>query len=752
MVMPIVLSDDDELRLVDDVLAGDKRLLLVPALGDPKEGEEPTLAGFGTLSEILKMLKLPEGGMRILLQGHQRVKLGRVEARSPYMRAQFTPLADTEAEGAESEGLYRTIIATYVRLLKMIPHLPEELQVTVLNIDEPARLVSFVLSNLNVTIAEKIPFLEENSLRKRLERLLALVNRELAILELGSKIQSKVQSEFGKEQQEHYLRAQLRAIQRELGEGEDRAAEVQALQQRVKDAGMPEEASKAAEEEIRRQARMSPASPEFTTSKTYLDWLLALPWAKETRDSLDVTKAKAVLDEDHYDLEKVKDRILEYLAVLKLKTTGDEAPRMRGPILCFLGPPGVGKTSLGRSIARALGRKFVRISLGGVRDEAEIRGHRRTYVGALPGRIITGIRKAEARNPVFILDEIDKLGADFRGDPGAALLEVLDPEQNHAFSDHYLEVAFDLSRVMFITTANAYDTIPGPLLDRMEVIELSGYTEEQKVEIARRHLIPKQREEHGISPETCDLPDSTLAALIRDYTREAGLRNLEREIANVCRKVARRIAEGKKPWRRIGPDLLPDLLGPPRYEREVASRAGEVGVATGLVWTRAGGEILFIEATRMKGKGALILTGQLGDVMKESAQAALSYLRSNAKALGAPEDFLDGSDIHIHVPAGAIPKDGPSAGVTLATAILSLITERPVRPDLAMTGEVTLRGKVLPIGGVTEKVLAAHRAGIKRLVIPRRNEKDLAEVPARVRKDLTIHFADTLADVFAAAF
>ncbi len=752
MVMPIVLSDDDALRLVDDVLAGDKRLLLVPALDDPKEGEEPTLAGFGTLSEVLKMLKLPEGGMRILLQGHQRVKLGRVLARSPYMRAHFSPLADTDAEGAETEGLYRTLIATYVRLLKMMPHLPEELQITVLNIDEPGRLVSFVLSNLNVTIAEKLPFLEEDSLRKRLERLLALVNRELAILEIGSKIQSKVQSEFGKEQQEHYLRAQLRAIQRELGEGEDRAEEAQALEQRLKEAGLPVEARKAADEEVRRQARMSQASPEYTTSKTYLDWLLALPWAKETKDALDVTKAKAVLDEDHYDLEKVKDRILEYLAVLKLKSTGDEAPQMRGPILCFLGPPGVGKTSLGRSIARALGRKFVRISLGGVRDEAEIRGHRRTYIGSLPGRVIAGIRKAEARNPVFMLDEIDKLGADFRGDPAAALLEVLDPEQNHSFSDHYLDVAFDLSRVMFITTANALDTIPGPLIDRMEVIELSGYTEEQKVEIARRHLIPKQREEHGISPETCDLTDATLAAIIRDYTREAGLRNLEREIANVCRKVARRIAEGKRPWKRIGPDLLPDLLGPPRYEREMASRAGEVGVATGLVWTRAGGEILFIEATRMKGKGGLILTGQLGDVMKESAQAAMSYLRSNAKALGAPEDFLDGNDIHIHVPAGAIPKDGPSAGVTLATAILSLVTGKPVRPDLAMTGEVTLRGKVLPIGGVTEKVLAAHRAGITRLVIPRRNEKDLAEIPARVRKDLTIHFADTLQDVFAAAF
>ncbi len=752
MVMPIVLNEEPDKKAVDDALASNKRLLVVPSLGAEDEETPPRLADFGTLCEVLKMLRLPEGGVRILLQGHQRVKLCRIVSRTPYLRVESAPLEDTEAAGAQAEALFRTLITTYVQLLKRMPHVPEEVQVTVLNIDEPVRLVSFVLSNLNVPVAEKLGFLEENSLHKRLERLLGLVNRELAILEIGNKIQSKMQSEFGKEQQEHYLRAQMRAIQRELGEGEDRAAEAEELRAKAKEVGLSEEAGKATEEEIRRLSRMSPASAEFTTSKTYIDWLLALPWSRMTKDALDIARAKGVLDADHYDLEKVKERILEYLAVLKLKSTGEEAAPMRGPIFCFLGPPGVGKTSLGRSIARALGRKFVRISLGGVRDEAEIRGHRRTYVGALPGRILAGIRKAEARNPVFMLDEIDKLGADFRGDPSAALLEVLDPEQNYAFSDHYLEVAFDLSRVMFITTANALDTIPGPLIDRMEVIELSGYTEEQKVEIARRHLIPKQREEHGISPETCDFPDATLARIVREYTREAGLRNLEREIANVCRKVARRIAEGKRPWKRIGPELLPELLGPPQYEPEVASRAGEVGVATGLVWTRVGGEILFIEATRMKGKGNLTLTGQLGDVMRESAQAAMSYVRANAKALGVEEDIFEGHDVHIHVPAGAIPKDGPSAGVTLATAILSLVSGRPVRPDLAMTGEVTLRGKVLPIGGVQEKVLAAHRAGIKHLVLPRRNEKDLVDLPPRVRKELTFHFVDTLADVFAAAF
>jgi ATP-dependent Lon protease len=628
-----------------------------------------------------------------------------------------------------------------------MPALPDDFKIAVLNLeDDPARLADFIAFGLNIPITEKQEILDLLDVKERLRKLTFIINRELGILEIGSKIQNQVQEEMGKVQRDYYLREKMKAIQKELGEEDERTVEIEELKRKIGEAGMPEEARKEADRELDRLSKMPPAAAEYTVSRTYLDWLVSLPWSVSTEDNLDIAEAHRVLDEDHDGLEKIKERILEYLAVRKLKTD------MKGPILCFVGPPGVGKTSLGRSIARALGRKFIRLSLGGVRDEAEIRGHRRTYVGALPGRVIQGIRKAGSNNPVFMLDEVDKIGLDFRGDPASALLEVLDPEQNFSFSDHYLDVAFDLSRVMFITTANLLEPIPPALRDRMEVIELHGYTEEEKLTIARRHLLPKQMKEHGIEEGKLVLTDEAINRIISDYTREAGLRNLEREIGKVCRKVARRIVEGEgDPWR-VDADDIRGYLGPIRFFSEVAEELNGPGVATGMAWTPVGGDIIFVEATKMKGKKGLEITGQLGDVMQESARIALSYIRSRTDRVGIPSDFFEKCDLHIHVPAGAIPKDGPSAGVTMVTAIVSLLTDRPVRSDLAMTGEITLRGKVLPVGGIKEKVLAARRAGITTVILPRRNEKDLEDIPQHVRDGMVFIFVERIDDVLDRAF
>src|SRR3989475_6011082 len=633
------------------------------------------------------------------------------------------------------------MVNQFAKFVSMIPYLPDELQVVVMNIKDPGKVTDLIASNLNISLEEKQDLLSTLDVRARLEKLSTILNREIELLELGHKIQSQVQSELNKNQNEFYLRQQLKAIQKELGEGDGKTAEVEELRRRIEEAKMPPEALKAAEHELERLGMIPPESAEHTVVRTYLEWLVSLPWSASTQDNLDLHHARQVLDEDHYDLEKIKDRILEYLAVRQLRKDP------KSPILCFVGPPGVGKTSLGRSIARAMGRKFVRLSLGGIRDEAEIRGHRRTYIGALPGRIIQNIKTAGTNNPLFMLDEIDKLGMDFRGDPASALLEVLDPEQNNTFQDHYLDVPFDLSRVMLVTTANVLDPIPAPLRDRMEVIELAGYTEEEKVEIARHHLIPKQLREHGLTEENLRFEDDALVALIRSYTREAGLRNLEREIGSVCRKVARAITEG-----RIEPVVataakVREYLGPERFFSELAERTEDPGVAIGLAWTPNGGDILFIESTRMAGKKSLTLTGHLGEGMKEAAQAALSYVRSRAERLGIPPHVFDNTDIHIHVPHGAIPKDGPSAGVPLLTSLASLLTRRHVRPNVAMTGEITLRGKVEPVGGIKEKVLAAKRAGIEMVILPRRNEKDLEDVPESVRRALRFVFVDTMDEV-----
>ena len=746
MVSPLFVARKKSIKLIDDVLIGNRMLGLVAQkkaeIEDPKPSD---LYDVGTVATVLKMLKFPDGSLRVLVQGLSRMEVVDYIQTEPYLKAIVRPLEDHIEESLELEALAKNVVIQFQKIVQLVPHLPDELQIAVMNISHPGKLCDLIASNLNLSLEEKQELLATVDVKKRLEKLTVYVNRELEVLEIGNKIQSQVQSELSKNQREYFLRQQLEAIKRELGEEDERTAEINELREKIKKAKMPEEVEKVAMRELDRLAKMPPGAAEYTVSRTYLDWLISLPWSVETKDNLNIKRAQRILDKDHYDLEKVKERILEYLAVRKLKED------MKGPILCFVGPPGVGKTSLGRSIARALGRKFVRISLGGVRDEAEIRGHRRTYIGALPGRIIQGIRQAGSKNPVFMLDEIDKLGMDFRGDPSSALLEVLDPEQNYAFSDHYLEVPFDLSKVMFITTANLLDPIPGPLRDRMEVLELPGYTEEEKLIIARKYLIPKQLEAHGLKARQLKITDDAVLRIIREYTREAGLRNLERNIASICRRVARGIVEKQFKTKKVDADDIPEFLGPPKYEYEVAERLNEPGVATGLAWTPSGGDILFIEATKMRGRKGLILTGHLGDVMKESAQAALSYIRSKASKLGIPEDFFEKYDIHVHVPAGAIPKDGPSAGVTIATALLSLLKGIPVRSDVAMTGEITLRGKVLPVGGIKEKVLAARRAGIRHVILPKRNEKDLEDVPENAKKDMTFHFVETLDEVFELA-
>ncbi len=741
LVVPLMANEQKQARLIDEALMRGSTVGLFLQTDQTKEDPgQQDIYEVGTSGNILKMLRFPDGTIRFLVQGLTRVRIRRFLGEQPYITAEVEDIIETTRESVKMEALQRNLLEQLKAVIALAPNLSEELYVSAINQETPSKLADLIASNLNIAIKDKQEILEEADVYRRMERLLAIINKEIEVLELSKKIQNEAQSELGKIQREFILREQLKAIKRELGDKDDRA-EIEEFEKRIVDAKMPELAETAARKELDRLTRMNPASAEYTVSRTYLEWLVSLPWSNSTKDILDIPKAKKVLDEDHYDLEKVKDRILEYLAVRKLKSN------VKGPILCFVGPPGVGKTSLGRSIARAMGRKFERISLGGMRDEAEIRGHRRTYIGALPGRIIQSIKRTGSNNPILMLDEVDKIGVDFRGDPASALLEVLDPEQNDSFSDHYLEVPFDLSRVMFITTANLLDPIPPVLRDRMEIIRIPGYTDLEKLEIAKRHLIPKQYENHGITKANVEFKDSAILEIINGYTRESGLRNLEREIAAICRKVARRIAAGSKSRYIVDSDNVQKYLGPQRFSKEVLSRGGQIGVVPGLAWTSAGGEILFIEATAMKGKKNLTLTGHLGDVMKESAMAALSYVRSHCEKLAIEPDFCESHEIHIHVPSGATPKDGPSAGITMATALASLLTGRPVKPYTAMTGEITLRGDVLPIGGLKEKLLAAYRAGIKRVILPEENRKDLVEIPPEIKKNIKIIFVKNVGQV-----
>jgi ATP-dependent Lon protease len=746
---PLAVGQERSIKLVNDVL-GANRMLAMVAARDPEQ-EEPgpdDLYEVGVVGVVARMLKVPDGTLRILVQGTQRVRLGPYVAEQPYLVARISELPDITADGPELEALTRNVQRTFSEIIEQIPYLPEELQMAVANLDDPAALAHLIAGALRISTEEKQQLLEEVEVVTRLRHLSQILARELEVVQLGTQIQSQVQSEIDKGQREFFLRQQMKAIQDELGEGDEQQAEVNELREKIEAAKLPEHAQKAADRELSRLEKLPPAAAEHGVIRTYLEWLIELPWSVETEDNLDIAHAREVLDADHYDLEKVKDRILEYLAVRKLN------PDSPGPILCFAGPPGVGKTSLGRSIAKALGRNFERISVGGVRDEAEIRGHRRTYIGALPGTIIRALRDAGSRNPVFMIDEIDKMGADFRGDPASAMLEVLDPAQNDSFRDHYLDLEFDLSEVMFIATANILDTIPGPLQDRMETIELAGYTLEEKKNIARRYLVPRQIEANGLKPSQIEFADPALAAIVEEYTREAGVRNLERQIGTVCRKIAREVAEGKANGKvKISAKRARELLGRRRVFAEQRRRTKDPGVATGLAWTPTGGDVLFIEATSMPGSGQLTITGQLGDVMKESAQAALSYVRGHWREV-APElddDWFAKQDIHIHVPAGAVPKDGPSAGVAMTVALSSLISGRPVRNDVAMTGEVTLIGQVLPIGGLKEKSLAAQRAGIKRVLVPERNEGDVAEIPEHERSELEFVYVDEVSKAIDAA-
>jgi ATP-dependent Lon protease len=730
IIVPLLIAKEEFVKLIDDALTADRLVAAVASREEIETPEPEQMYEIGTAAAIIRMLKLPDGSMQLFVQGVQRIRVVEYVEDKPYMKAKVEKVDEIIEESVQLEGLARNVLTQFKKMVTLATYLPNEIFIAAMNIGEPNNLADFIASNINITLEEKQELLEAVDVKDRLEKLTVFLNKEIEILEIGSRIQSEVQTEMSKSQREYFLREQMKAIQKELGEVDERTLEINEFREKMDESGMPDAARKEAERELDRLAKMPVAAAEYTVARTYLEWLTSLPWNLGTEDNLDIKRAREVLDEDHYDLEKVKDRIVEYLAVRKLKED------MKGPILCFVGPPGVGKTSLGQSIARALGRKFVRISLGGMHDEAEIRGHRRTYIGALPGRIIRGIQRAGSNNPVFMLDEVDKIGADFRGDPASALLEVLDPEQNHSFSDHYLDVDFDLSKVMFITTANTPVPIHPALLDRMEVLELPGYTEVEKVHIAIDHLLPRQYEAHGLKKSQIDISEEALRAIIRDYTREAGVRNLEREIAAVCRKVARDIASGKRKSRKVRERDLHELLGPSRYRFEVLEEEDEVGVATGLAWTEAGGDVLFVESQVMPGDGDLILTGKLGDVMQESAKAALTYCRSVAARYGVEADFFKKNDMHVHVPAGAIPKDGPSAGVTMATALMSSITKRKVRKDVGMTGEITLRGKVLPIGGLKEKVLAAHRSGVKTVIIPDENRKYLEEIPDFIRKDL----------------
>ncbi len=748
MILPLFVGREKSVAAVEEALQGNRMLYLATqkevATEDPGPDE---IYEMGTVGMIMRMLKLPDGRIKILVQGLSRARRLEILSTDPCFRVRVEPVPEQGAAEPdyEAEALMRSVREKLEEIVNMGKGISTEIMMILENVEDPGRLADIVAANVNLKVADAIQVLEAVDPKERITRVHSLLERELQVLMVQAKIKSAAKEEMNKSQREYFLRQQLKAIQEELGITDERGEEIENLRQKIEKARMPREARAEAERELKRLKDMPPSSAEAAVIRTYIEWLTEMPWRKRTRDNIDVPRAQETLDEDHYDLEKVKERILEHLAVKKLK------PDTKGPILCFVGPPGVGKTSLGQSIARAMGRKFVRISLGGVKDEAEIRGHRRTYVGAMPGRIVQGIRKAGSRNPVFMLDEVDKIGQDFRGDPASALLEVLDPAQNATFEDHYLNVAFDLSEVMFICTANLIDPIPPALLDRMEVIRLSGYTREEKLEIARRHLIPRQTAEHGLGEGLFEISIEALGMLIDQYTREAGLRNLEREIANLCRKVARRVAEGQVRKHRITRQNLHRFLGPPRFLPEAEVEEDLVGVATGLAWTQSGGDILHVEVTTMKGPSKLILTGQLGDVMKESAQAALSYVRSKAADLGVPEDFFEQREVHIHVPAGAIPKDGPSAGVTMAVALLSIMTGRPVDHTLGMTGEITLRGRVLPVGGIKEKCLAAMRAGLKAVILPERNGKDLDDLPPKVRRALEFHLVRTMDEVIRLA-
>jgi ATP-dependent Lon protease len=748
MVLPLVVMEEDSLKLVDEAMAKDRIIGLVVSKKQERvrSSANGDLANVGCSALILKMAKSENNKAQMLVQGLGRFNIDAFVEGESYLRAKVSHFEDIENQTDETHALMANIVKQFGRIVELSPGLPEEISQMASSIKEAGTLADMIASTINSSPEEKQKVLEMEDANKRLKLVTKMANHQLSILELGNKIQSQVKGDMDKRQREYYLRQQLKAIKEELGETDEGSVEIEEYRTKIQERGLPEEASKEAERELDRMAKMNPSSAEYTVSSTYLDWLTELPWQVQTDDNLDIKQARKVLDDDHFGLEKPKRRIIEYLAVRKLK------PDPKGPILCFAGPPGTGKTSLGASIARALGRKFHRISLGGVRDEAEIRGHRRTYVGALPGRIIQGVRRAGSSNPIFMMDEIDKVGSDFRGDPSSALLEVLDPEQNHSFSDHYLDVAFDLSKVMFICTANVLDTIPSALRDRMEVIQLLGYTEDEKVKIAQRYLVPRQRKENGITVKQIHITVGAIRRIISGYTREAGLRNLEREIAAVCRGVATKVAEGTiKKKVSIKVEDLAEYLGPVKFAPEAKTRLATPGVAMGLAWTPVGGDLLFIEATSMKGNKGLTLTGQLGDVMKESAIAAMSFIRSRARQLKLDEDFYKENDIHVHVPAGAIPKDGPSAGVTILTALVSLLTNKKIRKDLAMTGEITLRGQVLPVGGIKEKMLAAHRAGIKTVIMPKDNEKDLHDIPEKVRKDIKFHFVDKMMDVIRLA-
>jgi ATP-dependent Lon protease len=739
-LMPVLATEEKDVKAIDDAAAAEVKVvgLFAQQPGESEGSYDGDLRQTGIAAQIVRMAKAPDGSVHAILQGVARIRLAEMEQSEPWMRGRIERLEDASGTVVRAEAMMRSAVAAFERVVGISEALPDELATAVGNVNEPSALADFIAANIHISPDQRQRVLEELDVAKRLELVMEFLSHEENVLEVESKIQTQVRGELDKKQREFILREQMKAIQKELGEGET-TPELAELKKRLDEADLPEGVRKEADREMQRLIAIPSISPEYQVARTYLEWLADLPWRLSTKDSLDIARAEEILDEDHYGLLKVKQRILDFLAVHQLK-----AGETRGPILSFVGPPGTGKTSLGQSIARALGRKFVRMSLGGMRDEAEIRGHRRTYVGALPGRIIQELRRCGSNNPVFMLDEVDKLGTDFRGDPASALLEVLDPAQNHAFSDHYLDVPFDLSKVFFITTANLQDLIPVALRDRMEVIELHGYTEQEKLEIAKRYLLPRQVSENGVPAKLLTVTDDAILEITRAYTREAGVRSLERELGAICRGVARRVAEGTREPLMVGEENLAEFLGAPRFRWELAEERDEVGVATGLAATMAGGDVLFVEATTVPGKGRLILTGKLGEVMQESAQAALTYARSRATALDIQHSFFDRHDIHIHVPAGAIPKDGPSAGVTIAVALVSAITRRPARKDVAMTGEITLRGKVLPVGAVRDKVLAAHRAGITKVILPDENESDLEEVSEEVRRELEFVLVDSV--------
>lgn len=746
MIIHLDVGREKSISALEEAMVHDRLIMLATQRDAQTDKPQPEdIFEVGTVAEIKQLLKLPGGTIRVLVEGLHRAEIVDYSSVEPFYMADIIEYDETEVKTPEVEALVRTAISQFEQWVKLSKKIPPETLVSVVVVEEPGRLTDLIASHLALKIEDKQSLLDAVDVKERLERLCDILGREMEILELEKKINVRVRKQMEKTQKEYYLREQLKAIQKELGDKDDRTAEVDEYRQRMKEQDLPKEVAEKIVKEIERLEKMPPMVAESSVIRTYLDWLLALPWSKETPDRLDIQIAEQILDEDHYGLEKVKERILEYLSIRKL------TEKMKGPILCLVGPPGVGKTSLARSIARAMERKFVRVSLGGVRDEAEIRGHRRTYVGALPGRVIQGMRTAGFRNPVFLLDEIDKMSADFRGDPSAALLEVLDPEQNNTFSDHYVEVPFDLSKVLWVVTANVMHNIPRPLMDRMEVISIAGYTEEEKIQIAKRYLVPKQIRDHGLTAKQIVFSEGTFQKVIRDYTREAGVRNLERNIANLCRKAARQIVQDKRTVVRITAQNLHTFLGAPKYRHAQAERSEQIGVATGLAWTEVGGDVLGVEVSTMKGKGKLTLTGQLGEVMQESAQAGFSYIRARGQELGIDPEFHEKIDIHIHLPEGAIPKDGPSAGITMATAVASALTGKPVRNDIAMTGEITLRGRVLPVGGIKEKVLAAHRAGIKKIIMPKENKRDMDEIPANIKRNLEFVLVEHMDEVLGTA-